>query len=103
MPASSKTKQVVITRTFNASIERVWDAFTKVEDILAWHSPVGMINPFAEVDLRVDGKYAITMEYIENKRQVTVRGVYKTIEKTHPFGELRASKACLFVEVGWIN
>ena len=79
MPA--KSKQVVITRTFDAPIERLWNAFTKVEDILQWHSPVGMSNPHAESDLRVGGKYAISMKYDETGEIVIVRGIYKVIEK----------------------
>lgn len=75
------TKQVVITRTFPAGIERLWDAFTNDEDLLTWHSPQGMTNPTVEVDLRVGGRYAITMKYDETGEQVTVRGVYKVIEK----------------------
>jgi uncharacterized protein YndB with AHSA1/START domain len=74
-------KQVVITRTFPASSERLWDAFTKVEDMLKWHAPLGMSNPHAEVDVRVGGKYSITMKYDETGEEVTVRGVYKVIEK----------------------
>lgn len=62
-------KQVVITRTFPASVERLWDAFTTVDDMLKWHSPVGMTNPHAEVDLRVGGKYAVTMRYDETGEQ----------------------------------
>jgi uncharacterized protein YndB with AHSA1/START domain len=76
-----QTKQVVITRTFPARIERLWEAFTNVSDMLKWHSPVGMTNPHAEVDLRVGGKYAITMKYDETGEDVTVRGMYKVIEK----------------------
>lgn len=78
---SEETKQVVITRTFPAGIERLWDAFVKVEDILKWHSPSGMTNPRAEVDLRVGGRYAITMKYDDTGEEVIVRGVYKIIEK----------------------
>lgn len=74
-------KQVTLVRTFSASVERLWNAFTTVEDILKWHSPAGMTNPRAEVDLRVGGTYAITMKYDDTGEQVTVRGVYKIIEK----------------------
>ena len=74
-------KEVVITRTFPAGIERMWKAFTSVEDILKWHSPVDMTNPHAEIDLRVGGSYAITMKYEETGEEVTVRGVYKEITK----------------------
>lgn len=74
-------KQVVITRTFPAGIDRLWDAFTKKEDMLRWYSPIGMTTPVAEVNLRVGGKYAITMDYDETGEQVTVRGEFRIIKK----------------------
>jgi glutathione S-transferase len=74
-------KYVTVTRIFPASIERLWDAFTDPDDMLKWHSPAGMKNPSVEVDLRVGGSYAVTMQYDETDEQVTVRGVYKVIEK----------------------
>lgn len=77
-------KQVTIVRTFPAPVQRLWDAFTNGADMLRWHSPEGMTNPHVEVDLRVGGKYAVTMEYDETGEQVTVRGIYKVIEKPNP-------------------
>jgi uncharacterized protein YndB with AHSA1/START domain len=74
-------EEVIITRTFPAGIERVWQAFTTPEDMLKWHSPTGMTNPKVEVDLRVGGRYAITMRYDETGEEVTVRGEYKEIKK----------------------
>lgn len=76
-----KKKEVIITRTFPCGIERLWKAFTTEEDMLQWHSPEGMTNPHVEVDLRVGGKYAITMRYDETGEEVTVRGTYKEIKK----------------------
>ena len=76
-----KKKQVVITRTFPAGIERMWRAFTEKEEMLKWYSPVNMTTPTVDVDLRIGGKYAITMEYDETGEQVTVRGEFKIIEK----------------------
>ena len=76
-----KKKQVVITRTFPAGVDRLWDAFTRKEEMIKWHAPVGMSNPDVEVDLRVGGKYAVTMKYDETGEEVIVRGVYKIIEK----------------------
>ena len=78
---SSDKKQVVISRTFPAGIERLWRAFTEKQDMLKWYSPVGMTTPNAEVDLRVGGKYAVTMEYDETGEKVTVRGEFKVIDK----------------------
>ena len=77
----SSKKQVMITRTFPCGIERLWDAFTTKEDILMWQSPEGMTTPRCELDLQVGGHYAITMEYNETGEQVTVRGIFKVIEK----------------------
>jgi uncharacterized protein YndB with AHSA1/START domain len=74
-------QEVIITRTFPAGIERVWNAFTTKEDILKWQSPVGMTTPSCELDLRVGGKYSITMEYEETGEQVTVRGEFTEIKK----------------------
>jgi uncharacterized protein YndB with AHSA1/START domain len=74
-------KKVRIIRNFPATLERSWTAFTSVEDMLKWHAPVGMSNPHVEVDLRVGGQYAITMEYVDSHERVTVRGVYKEIKK----------------------
>lgn len=76
-----KTKQVILTRTFPAGIDRLWDAFTNVEDMLKWHAPKGMRNPQVEVDLRVGGKYAVAMKYDETGEVVTVRGIYKVIDR----------------------
>jgi uncharacterized protein YndB with AHSA1/START domain len=78
---NEKKKEVIITRTFPCGIERLWKAFTTVEDMLKWHSPEGMTNPHAEVDLRVGGKYAITMRYEETGEEVTVRGKYTVIKQ----------------------
>ena len=76
-------KKVVIRHIFSAGVKRLWDAFTTVEDMLKWHSPVGMTNPHAEVDLRVGGRYAISMKYDDTHEIVTVRGTYKEINKPH--------------------
>jgi len=74
-------RKVVIRKIFPVGLKRVWDAFTKKDDMLKWHSPVGMTNPHAEVDLRVGGNYAIQMEYNESGEVVTVRGEYKEIKE----------------------
>lgn len=74
-------KQVTISRIFPASIDRLWQAFTSVEDMLIWYAPVGMKTPHVESDFRIDGRYSVTMAYDETGEEVTVRGTYKEIEK----------------------
>ena len=78
---ADNTRQVILNRTFNAGIDRLWDAFTTKEDMLMWYSPSGMTTPHVEIDLRVGGSYAITMQYDATGEKVTVRGVFKIIEK----------------------
>lgn len=55
------TKQLTITRVLNASIERVFDAWTKPELISQWWGPQGVTIPESEADLKVGGKLYIVM------------------------------------------
>ncbi len=49
---------IVLRRTYNASRERVFRAFTDPEDIKRWYAPVdGWTVSVAEIDLRVGGTY----------------------------------------------
>ena len=51
-----------IERTFDASIERVFDAWTSEEVLRRWlHGMPGWETPTAEVDLRVGGRIRIVM------------------------------------------
>lgn len=54
--------QVKITKVLDASIEKVWDAWTNPESIKEWLSPEGMTNPEVTNDFKVGGKYRIVME-----------------------------------------
>lgn len=74
-------KQIIIRRTFNASNARLWEAFTTRADMLRWHSPAFMTTPEVDIDFRVGGKYAITMEYDQTGERVTVRGAYLEIKE----------------------
>lgn len=74
-------REVTIARSFPAGINRLWDAFSKPEDMLQWWSPVGMTTPSVSVDFQVGGNYAITMEYDQTHELVVVRGIYEVIDK----------------------
>lgn len=82
------TKQLVIERTFNASPERVFDAFTDPAQLTQWWWPNGFSCPAAEVDLRVAGKYRIAMEWpgsIPAEQQFShyMGGEYYEIDRPH--------------------
>src|ERR1019366_4211753 len=52
--------EVIMTRTINAPRELVFDAYTKAEHLAKWFGPHGF-RITAESDLRIGGKYHITM------------------------------------------
>jgi uncharacterized protein YndB with AHSA1/START domain len=52
------TPVVALTRTLDASPERVWQALTDDKELAEWYWPQS-IQPSAEVDLRVEGGYRI--------------------------------------------
>jgi uncharacterized protein YndB with AHSA1/START domain len=55
-------KEVVLERTYDASPETVWQAWTKPDMIKQWWGPNNVTIPECEVDLRVGGKIYIVME-----------------------------------------
>ena len=55
-------KEVVFERTYDASPETVWQAWTDPEMIRQWWGPNNVTIPECEVDVRVGGKIYIIME-----------------------------------------
>jgi len=55
-------KEVVFEKTYDASPEMVWQAWTKPEMVKKWWGPDNVIIPECEIDLRVGGKIYIVME-----------------------------------------
>jgi uncharacterized protein YndB with AHSA1/START domain len=68
-----------IRRTFNAPRQRVYDAWTKAEEIKKWAAPGAMTVALAESDLRVGGKYRIHMQATDGN-QHRVFGVYRVVD-----------------------
>jgi uncharacterized protein YndB with AHSA1/START domain len=54
--------EVEFERTYDASPNKVWQAWTKPELIKKWWGPNHVTIPESEVDLRVGGKIYIVME-----------------------------------------
>ena len=55
-------KQVRIERTYHASIETVWNAWTDAEQLKKWWGPDNVSIPECTVDLRIGGIFYIVME-----------------------------------------
>jgi uncharacterized protein YndB with AHSA1/START domain len=73
---------IIFTKTFNASPEAVWKAWTDPEMIKKWWGPEGFTAPSAKVDLKVGGKYVYAMQGpagSEWDRVMYSAGVFKEI------------------------
>jgi uncharacterized protein YndB with AHSA1/START domain len=70
-----------IERTFNAPIERVFDAWTSEEVLRRWlHAQRGWETPTAEIDLRVGGKIRVVMRDPADGSEWGATGQYTAIE-----------------------
>ncbi|HXN09057.1 MAG TPA: SRPBCC domain-containing protein [Candidatus Acidoferrales bacterium] len=55
-------KEIVFERTYDASPETVWQAWTDPEMLKQWWGPDNVTIPECDLDLRVGGKFYIVME-----------------------------------------
>ena len=80
MPDTTAAPPVVqVRRTFRAPRQRVFDAWTKAEEIKAWHAPGPLTVSLAEIDLRPGGKYRIHMVEPDGKEH-RASGVYREVD-----------------------
>ncbi len=70
---------IQIRRTIRAPRQRVFDAWTKPEELKAWHAPGPLTVSLAEIDLRKGGAYRIHMREPDGKEH-RVSGVYREID-----------------------
>ena len=55
MTRDSQTHDVVVTRRFDAPVERAWNAWSDPEDVRQWWGPTGFTCPRADMDFREGG------------------------------------------------
>lgn len=72
------TKDVVITRLFNAPRPMVWRAWTDPEHVVKWWGPKTYTAPSAKIDFRVGGKFLFCMRSPKGQNIWTL-GVYREI------------------------
>jgi uncharacterized protein YndB with AHSA1/START domain len=70
-----------IERTFDAPVERVFEAWTSEEVLRRWlHGMPGWETPTAEVDLRVGGRIRIVMRDPSDGTEAGATGEYRVVE-----------------------
>lgn len=55
------TRDVVVTRVFDAPVDRVWKAWSDPEDVKRWWGPHGFTCPVARMDVREGGSSLVCM------------------------------------------
>ena len=74
-----RTAALSLRRTFQASRERVFRAWTTPEEIKRWKGPGDRTTPLVEVDLRVGGAYRVHMRSPDGSEMRLV-GVYREVD-----------------------
>jgi uncharacterized protein YndB with AHSA1/START domain len=72
-------QELFITRTFDASREHVWKAWTDSESFMKWWGPKHFSCPFSNIDFKVGGKYLNCM-LSRDGRDFWITGIYKEID-----------------------
>ncbi|MGH3111876.1 MAG: SRPBCC family protein [Gaiellaceae bacterium] len=73
-----------IERTFDAPVERVFEAWTSEEVLRRWlHGMPGWETPTAEVDLRVGGRIRVVMRDPADGAESGASGEYRVVDPPH--------------------
>jgi uncharacterized protein YndB with AHSA1/START domain len=75
---SKNKNELVITREFDAPVERVWKAWTDPESVKHWWSPKEWSTPVFRMDFRVGGKFVMCMRGPDGK-DIWGTGIYREI------------------------
>jgi uncharacterized protein YndB with AHSA1/START domain len=77
--AVASPSSLVISRTYPASVERVFKAWTDANQLGQWFAPTDDYTTKANVDLRVDHEYRIVITH-KGGNVHTILGTYRLIE-----------------------
>jgi uncharacterized protein YndB with AHSA1/START domain len=74
------SREIVISRTFNAPRHLVWDAWTDPKHVAQWWGPKGFATQVDELDLRVGGTFLLHMRGPDGDLY-PCKGIYREIIK----------------------
>ncbi len=81
-----KNQLITVSVVVHASIEKVWDMFTKPEHTTRWvFASDDWEAPFAENDLRVGGKFVTTMSAKDGSSKFNFKGIYSSVKQYEYF------------------
>ncbi|PRZ15592.1 SRPBCC family protein [Nesterenkonia sandarakina] len=85
--SDTTTTGFTLVRTFPATPEQIWSAWTNPDEIAQWFHPEGLSTPRDSVhmDLRVGGRYTYTMVNEADGDEYPTGGVYREVS---PFERL---------------
>ena len=72
-------KKLTLERTYNATADWVWKAFTSPDILKLWWSPIGMSCSYASIVLEKGGLFHYCFKG-EDGNEFWGRGIYQTIE-----------------------
>jgi uncharacterized protein YndB with AHSA1/START domain len=72
-------REIVFTRVFNAPAQRVFDAWTKPEQLVCWYGCHSSTLIACDVDLQVGGAYHFVVRMIDGAKH-PIAGRYREIE-----------------------
>ncbi|HVY88047.1 MAG TPA: SRPBCC domain-containing protein [Hyphomonadaceae bacterium] len=96
---------IIMTRMFDAPIEKVWECFTRPEHVAVWFGGVGFTNRIQEMDVRPGGKWRQVMippsgqEYQLDFVYVEVKKPTRLVWQTSDFGHRKAGPPANRTEV----
>ena len=61
MENNTKDRELLLTRTLNAPIDLVWEAWTDPQHIAKWWGPNGFTNTITTMDMKPGGEWILTM------------------------------------------
>jgi len=73
-------REIVMTRSFHAPRQMVFDAFTRPELLKQWLlGPDGWSMPVCEIDLKVGSRYRFVWRHDKDGKQMGIGGVYREV------------------------
>jgi uncharacterized protein YndB with AHSA1/START domain len=76
---TSAIPSLQVRRIIRAPRQRVFDAWTKAEELKAWHAPGPLVVSLVQIDLRPGGAYRIHMRAPDGTEH-RVSGVYREVD-----------------------